>query len=168
MNPRLLLQSRSMGRYRDRPARENEIPPPLDPSNKCSWPPTAARTSPSGPSHRPSKRLGTKSDAYSYAPARFTHKMPLLPQPNCQRATSHLPQRGHADSPSDRQGSRSPDGTHRPRCPSPVKLYLPRTSEALSIPVRSWLVKGQRTESRKFVLLSAATPLECWSRHPVS
>lgn len=67
-----------------------------------------ARTLPPSPGLRPSKCLGTKSDAIETAPAQFTHKMPLLPQPNCQRTPRTASNQSKQFSLSVRQGTNSP------------------------------------------------------------
>jgi hypothetical protein len=82
-------------------------------------------------------------------PSRFTHKMPLLPQPNCQRASEHDPTTAGPRSLPVRQGVRSPipPVTRRahPLSHSTAKpLPQPRT---MNIPGHSPLVKGQNSQS---------------------
>ena len=81
------------------------------------------------------------------APARFTHKMPLLPQPNCQRTSGPHPPRGWARLAVRSTGGKFADDTCRPGNPSPVQLYrdpVSSTREPINITTRPRPVKGQR------------------------
>lgn len=129
-----------------------------------------ARTLPPSPGLRPSKCLGTESDAIETAPARLTHKMPLLPQPNCQRTPKTASNQRKQLSLSVRQGTNSP-AKKAPENASPIKLYLvdrpshtvnspSLTDELLSIPVPRCAVKGQTLESLQLSLPAGTCPLQ--------
>jgi hypothetical protein len=65
--------------------------------------------------------LRTKSTTSADAAARFTLKMPLLPQPNCQRTPSPAPRvAGRCQFDRGRPGRQY---TLRPTSPSPIQLY---------------------------------------------
>jgi hypothetical protein len=80
-----------MGCYQDQPPNNRPLPRRLDPSNECSAASGGAWTSLPSRRRRPSKCLGTEHGPPRGAPARSTHKMPLLTTTELSKSTGARP-----------------------------------------------------------------------------
>jgi len=103
-----------------------------DPSNECS--------------KRP---LGTSAMGLA-THQRGSHKMPLPPQPNCQRSLPTAPPGGGLTRRCQIDRGRAA-GSHQavPKSPAPVDLPSRAVGEHINLPIRDKLVKGQNRLAAK-------------------